>query len=130
MKSTGRIEAIIQTLKDYGPMTRSDLEVALSLNKAQTSRLMKCIINASKRIPQRAHIRQYVYDQEGQKRYPRAVYVYGPGKNAEKPLPDKQAIQKRSRNKRKSLIATNSVFNLALGIPYATRNDPHFRKRA
>jgi len=111
-------------------MTRVDLEMTLNLNKAQTSRLMECIVNASKRLPQRAHIKGYVYDQEGQKRYPRATYAYGPGINAPKPKPDKQAIQKRSRNKRISLLSSNSVFNLALGIPYATRKQPESRRAA
>lgn len=130
MKSTGRIEAIVQALKDYGPMTRAEMETTLNLTKPQTSRLMACIINASPRRPQRAHICDYVYDQEGQKRYPRAVYAYGPGKNAPKPTPDKAAIQKRSRDKRRLHKGINSVFNLAQTIPYAARALNQIRRAA
>lgn len=121
MKQTGTVQLMLDALRDYGPMTRVDLEELLGLTKAQTSRLMECIIYESKRLPQRAHIKAYVYDQEGQKRYPRALYAFGPGVNAAKPKRDQQAVQKRSRAKKKRLIATNSVFNLAMGIPYAAR---------
>lgn len=130
MRSTGRIEAILEALKDFGPMTRVDLEVTLGLTKEETSRLMFCIVKASPRKPQRAHIKQYVYDQEGQKRYPRAVYAFGPGKNAERPERDTKATQKRSRDKRKLMTSTNSVFNLARSIPYSSRAFNQLRKAA
>jgi hypothetical protein len=80
---------------------------------------MSCIVLASKRHPQRAHIKAYIYDQEGQKPYPRAVYAYGPGANAKRPKRDSPAVQRRSRLKRKNIISMNSVFNMALGIAYA-----------
>lgn len=130
MRSSGRIEAILQALKDYGPMTRVDIELTLGLTKEQTSKLMSCIVNASPRKPQRAHILTYVEDQEGQKRYPRAVYAYGPGPIAQKPKRNPNAIQKRSRDKRKLLLATNSVFNLARSIPYAARALNQIRRSA
>lgn len=130
MRSTGRIEAMVEALRDYGPMTRVEIETTLNLTKAQTSRLLVCIITATPRRPQRAHIVEYVYDQEGQKRYPRAVYAYGPGKNAPRPKRDTKATQKRSRNKRKLLLATNSVFNLAQAIPYAARALNQIRRAA
>lgn len=121
MRSSGRIEAILETLRDFGPMTRVDLELTLGYTKQQVSRLTLCIITESPRLPQRAHILTYVEDQEGQKRYPRPVYAYGPGRNAEKPKSDPKAVQKRSRDRKRRLTATNSVFNLARGIPYAAR---------
>lgn len=130
MKSKGRIEAILKALKDYGPMTRVDIELTLGFGKAETSRLFTCMINASPRKPQRAHISHYIYDQEGQKRYPRAVYAIGPGKNAKRPERNPKEVQKRSRDKRKLILSTNSVFNLALSIPYATRGINQVRRAA
>ena len=128
MKKSGRIEAVLATLRDIGPMTRVDLEMTLGLTKQQISRLMLCITTESPWLPQRAHIQRYVYDQEGQKRYPRPVYAIGPGENVVRPKRDRKAAQKRSRDKLKRLSATNSVFNLAKGIPYAARAYNQIRK--
>ena len=130
MRSSGRIEAILETLRDFGPMTRVDLELTLGYTKQQVSRLMLCITTESPRLPQRAHILTYVEDQEGQKRYPRPVYAFGPGINAPKPKRNTKAVQKRSREKRKRLKATNSVFNLARGIPYGVRVLNQIRRAA
>ncbi len=130
MRSTGRIEAILDALRDYGPMTRVDIELTLGFTKEQVSRLLLCIVTESPRRPQRAHITHYVHDQEGQKRYPRAVYAFGPGENAKPPKRDTKATQKRSRDKRKLLLATNSVFNLARSIPYAARALNQVRRAA
>ena len=119
MKQIGTVQLILEALRDYGPMTRVDLEQLLGLTKAQTSRLMSCIIFESARRPQRAHIQNFIYDQEGQKPYPRAVYAFGPGANAKRPKRDSPAVQRKSRLKRKNIISMNSVFNMAMGIAYA-----------
>ena len=57
-------------------------------------------------------IAQWVYDHEGQKRYPRAVYAWGNYPDAAKPERDTRATHQRHRAKKRLLSAVNSVFNL------------------
>ena len=106
-------DRILEMLED-GPMTRA--EICLNLGREKdviasiVSRLARDTVKAGKRI----HIKSYVWDMEGEKRYPRAVYALGDGKDAPKPKPDTKANKSRYWAKHRTKRTCNSVFNLAL----------------
>lgn len=67
--------------------------------------------------PRRAHIREWVYDMEGQRPYPRAVYALGDKPNAKKPGPKKRTeVVNAYRARLKAKYRNSSVFNLASNI--------------
>lgn len=105
-------ESILQALKEFGPMTRSEVLAYLKLDRdnygATLTRL--CATN-------RAHISHYVNESEGQRSYPRAVYAYGPGKNAKKPPPkERNAVVREYVARRINKFRASSVFNMGLQV--------------
>lgn len=109
------VARIEQALKDHGPMTRADMERMLGIHK---DRFGGCLSRMSKDLPlspQRIHICAYVYDQEGhKKKYPRAVYAFGPGENKPKPKANKKRTAIESYKRQINRIRNASVFNLGL----------------
>lgn len=110
----GNIGKVIKALQEVGPMTMADVMNETGLNKNSASRALVDLIKDSKRIKKRAYVKEWVYDQEGQRRYPRAVYAWGNKPDKEKPKEDKSVTQKRHRTKKRMLRAVNSVFNFGL----------------
>lgn len=106
-------DQILEMLKD-GPMTRSEICLNLGRDKESiasiVSRLARNTVKAGKRI----YVKSYVWDMEGERRYPRAVYALGKKADAPKPKPDVKATKARYWAKRKAKLTCNSVFNLAL----------------
>ena len=109
------VQAITDQLKTNGMMTLADLCVALGREKhllqPVLARMMKP--TTKPRMPKRVYIAEYVYDQEGMKRYPRPLYALGSFPDARKPARDTKQVQRRYRARRLALRTTNSVFNLA-----------------
>ena len=109
------IARIEQALKTHGPMTRADLDRILGLPKDRFGGCLTRMCKQTPMNPQRIHIVDYVYDQEGQKKkYPRAVYAYGPGDNKPKPKSTKRKDRGLYEKQRINRIRNASVFNLAL----------------
>ncbi len=106
-------DQILEMLQD-GPMTRAEICLNLARDKESiasiVSRLARDTVKAGKRI----YVKSYVWDMEGEKRYPRAVYALGKKADAPKPKPDVKATKARYWAKRKAKLTCNSVFNLAL----------------
>ena len=106
-------EKILEMLED-GPMTRSEICLNLGRDKESiasiVSRLARNTVKAGKRI----YVKSYVWDMEGERRYPRAVYALGKKADAPKPAPDVKATKARYWARRKAKLTCNSVFNLAL----------------
>ena len=115
MKRGDVVRAITDQLKTNGMMTLADLCVALGRDKNLVQPVLSRMLKPTTRpmLPKRIHIAEYVYDQEGMKRYPRPLYALGNFPDAKKPERDTKAVQKRFRQRRLSLRTTNSVFNLA-----------------
>ena len=107
-------ERIMETIKDYGPMTQGELLDLLGGKKGNVYKVTMNLTKPTKRLPKRLFISAYVFDQEGQKRYPRPVFSIGDKPDVAKPVKDIPATQKRYREKRKSHVLLNSVFNLGL----------------
>ena len=109
----GTTERILEALKEFGPMTRSEIDDVLNLDKRNTGKCINGCMKESPRKSKRIYIVNWVYDHCGSRRYPRAVYALGNEKDKEKPKRDNKAVQKKYRDKKRRLLTTNSVFNLA-----------------
>lgn len=95
-------------------MTQAELLEILGGSKGTVYKITTMLTKPTQTLPKRLYVKAYVFDQEGQKRYPRAVFAIGDKPCAAKPLKDIPATQKRYREKRKGHFLLNSVFNLGL----------------
>jgi len=102
---------ILSLLKENGPLTAREIaaELKLSYINQVTAALGDC--------PD-FHIYSYRRDEDGGRLYPRALYAYGPGKNAPKPKPLTK-VEYNKRNKAKMKRTVTSVWDL--GIPSRDR---------
>lgn len=107
-----RVQAIKMALEQYGPQSRAELEQSAGIPKeliaAVLSRMNKSLPRAGKQI----HICSYVYDAEGSRRYPRAVYALGDGVDVKKPKPSPLENRRRYESKKNGMYRMNSVFNM------------------
>jgi hypothetical protein len=102
-------------LKEHGPMTRADMEKLLGMTKDEFGGSLARMCKDLPLSPQRIHICAYVFDQEGhKKKYPRAVYAYGPGENKPKPKVDTKKNRVLYYKQQIDRIRNASVFNLGL----------------
>lgn len=111
----GTTKKILWALAEEGPMTMQDMMRLTGKPKECVSALLVKMLRPTVRpaYPKRIYICQWVYDQEGQKRYPRPMYALGDTPDAPRPKADPRANDKRRRDKRRVMKTTNSVFNLA-----------------
>ena len=114
----GDIPASIEAaLRDYGPMTSASLVRYVPGAPNDVRKACQRMLKPSKRqLPlgeQRIHIIGWVYDEEGQRDYPRAVYTLGHGVNKPKPKRAKRKDTVRKWDQTvKTRLRTNFVFNL------------------
>ena len=111
-QKTGTIDVVAKALQEVGPMTLQEMMTHTGFNKSACSHALIALNSTMPTLAKRAHITEWVYDHEGQKRYPRAVYAWGNYPDAAKPERDTRATQQRHRAKKRMLSAVNSVFNL------------------
>lgn len=107
-------EHILALLASLGPMTRSEICRQLGLPRKDCSAIVSRLMKPTLRPPgpRRLHIVAYVHDEEGQRRYPRALYGLGDGPDARAPGPDPKGAKRRYVAARKLRVA--SVFHLGL----------------
>lgn len=110
------MERALQLLEEVGPQTRTEICAELGLCESAGIKLVRrlhrghCII----------HISGWIYELgDGGRRYPRARYAFGPGKDRPKPPIDRKAIYKRYRERCKMRVT--SVFDLGLPIKQRPR---------
>lgn len=77
---------VLRTLEERGPMTCSKLSALIGQPPKAVATVLGRLVEDG-RFGQRAHIPQFTMEQEGGRRYPRAIYAAGPGANAPKPAP-------------------------------------------
>lgn len=124
------VDAILKILKENGPMTRAELCKHLQQHDQHISSVVARMRRGSKTIPKRLHISNYVYDDEGARRYPRAVYALGNYPCAKSPGPQKKLNKKRYDEARRAKFAMNSVFNLGLPRRLYGKGSPNEDQRA
>lgn len=108
------VDKIIAALEQCGPMTRTEICAEVGEDRMTISSVVSRLAKATKRKPKRVYITHYVYDMEGERRYPRAVYDLGDKEDARKPKASTKANRQRSDAKRRVINTCNSVFNLGL----------------
>lgn len=103
---------LLDALQEYGPMTRSEICALLKADKSIASRTLGRLHRENQDDSRTVHIKCYVYDGDGERKYPRAVYAIGPGEDARKPRTSKRTHKKAYEQKLRVMAATNFVFNL------------------
>lgn len=106
------VQKILEAIQTCGPMTRTELCQYIKADRSSTAAVISRLSKPGRITPKRLYITSYVYDQEGERRYPRAVYDLGDKPDAKKPKADKLGVKRRYVQRRKIKYATNSVFNL------------------
>lgn len=102
---------ILNLLQELGPMTARELAEQLKIKHVNQ-------IAAALQGCDNFHISGYRRDEDGGRLYPRALYAYGPGKDAKKPPKlSRQEYNKRSKAKMRKTVS--SVWDL--GIFYEDR---------
>lgn len=111
----GSVTAKIQmAFEDHGEMTRQEVCDAIGLDRMYVSAIISRMNKASKTMPKRVYVVRYIFDQEGERRYPRAVYALGDKPDARRPKSDKKEVRRRYLENLRKRMTTNSVFNLGL----------------
>ena len=105
-------QAILRSLRQYGAMSRAEIEVQIGIPKYSISAIISRLHKDAPRIGKQIYISGYVYDADGQRRYPRALYNIGCLPDAKKPKPNKLEIKRKYIAKKDALMRMNSVFNL------------------
>lgn len=119
------VKRIEQLLAERGPMTRVELEDALNLDHRRIASIVSRMVKPTKTMPKRIYIKSWVYDHEGQRYYPRALYALGDTRNTPKPNPNPKEARRRYDRKIKMMMTSNSIFNMGL-----TRREYLAKRRA
>ena len=107
-------QAVLEMLTQFGPMTRSEICKHLEREKDEIAAVVSRLHKRSPRAGKRVHIESYVYDMEGERFYPRAVYAIGDKPDAKRPKPDPKEVKRRYWARSQLKLKANSVFNLGL----------------
>lgn len=105
---------ITKLMEEYGEMTRHELCELIGEDRMYISAVLSRMSKASKTMPKRIHVVRYVYDQDGMRRYPRAVYALGDKPDAKKPKRDQKANRRRYDENLRKRMTGISVFHLGL----------------
>lgn len=105
---------ILKAVKDYGPMTRSEIEQHIGVETYSIGGYISRMSRPTKDTPQRLHISGYTRDAEGARKYLRAIYSFGPGENAKKPPGYNNKARAAYYKMQINQVRNSSVFNLGL----------------
>lgn len=105
---------ILRMLGEYGPMTRSEICLHLGMAKEDIASCVSRLARNAPRAGKRIHVTGYVYDMEGERRYPRAVYALGDHPDKPKPKCNPLEVKRRYWARRKGRMTANSVFHLGM----------------
>jgi hypothetical protein len=100
-------------LEQYGNQSRAELEMNAGIPKPIIAAIISRLNKDTPRTGKQIHISHYVYDAEGARRYPRAVYALGAGIDAKKPKSSHLENRRRYESKKKAMYCMNSVFNMS-----------------
>lgn len=118
------ITAILEALRDFGPMTVVELcehvpQVRAEDVRKTAARMAKPVKRGQGVGTRRIHVSAWTHDAEGLRKYPRPIYSMGDGDN--KPRPPRINRNEIARNwmrKRRAQRRTNFVFNLAAPVKH------------
>lgn len=107
-------EQILQAVKEYGPMTRAEIEQHIGVKRYAIGGYIARMTRPHKTIPQRLHISGYTRDAEGARTYLRPIYSLGPGDNKPRPSGYDNKARAAFYKMQEDRIRNSSVFNLGL----------------
>lgn len=105
---------VLRMLDEIGPMTRAEICANLGLPKEKASSIVSRLATDTPKAGRRIYVCDYVYDMEGERRYPRAVYALGNKPDKRRPKRDPLEVKRRYWARRKALLTANSVFHLSM----------------
>lgn len=108
------VREVLRMLDEEGPMTRAEICRRLNREKDEIAAVVSRLNKRSPVAGKRIHVKEYVYDMEGERTYPRALYAIGAAKDAPKPKPDQKEVKRRYWARSQIKLKANSVFNLGL----------------
>lgn len=90
---------ILDALEHLGPMSRSEMSKHMNLPRQDCAAIFTRLSRPSLRPvgPKRIYIQSWRFDEEGERRYPRAVYAIGDLPDAPKPAVSTKANSRRYR---------------------------------
>jgi hypothetical protein len=92
-------EAIRQVLKEFGPMTSSEVQAVL--HGARLADVSSILSRMRRLARKQVYIKEWVYESDaGGRHYPRAVYALGNRRCAPKPSPKTECQRSRDRRVR------------------------------
>lgn len=109
------VELILWALREYGPMTRAEIERAIGKDHRTVSAVVSRMAKRGPASAKRVYILEYRHEDDevaGKRRYPRAVFALGDNPDAKRPKPDVAANKRRYNQGKKAHLLMNSVFNL------------------
>lgn len=115
----GPTEEILWWLHWRGDATAATISRSTGFSVKLVTAICLRLSVAQKYKPQRIHIVDYVYDEEGQQTYPRPLYRYGAGPNASRPAVSGNRTRKQEEYQLLKMRTITSVFDLS--VPYADR---------
>lgn len=107
-------QEVLRMLEEDGPMTRAEICKQLGREKVAIAAVVTRLHKRSPEFGKRVYIKEYVYDMDGERYYPRALYALGDKPDAKKPKADQLEVKRRYRERHKLRYGANSVFNLGL----------------
>lgn len=106
-------DLMLALVAENGPMTAAELRVATGKTKQQISSALRRLTADLERVGRRRmHISAWIWDAEGERRYPRAVYALGDKPHRQKPKADQLAVKRRYWARRQERLKTASIFRL------------------
>lgn len=112
------VQTVLRLLDENGPMTAASMVTEAGVEKdilaATITRMRKPTLRP--KAPKRIYVLDWVYDEEGQRKYPRPLFALGDKPDKKKPKRDRHAVAKAYRERQKKRFLGNSVFNLGVGV--------------
>lgn len=120
------VDQITKLLQEHGSLTRAELCLHLGRARDEVAAVVSRMARPGKTVPKRVRVVGYVYDQDRQRRYPRAVYALGDGPDVKKPKPDPKEVKRRYNAAKRAKRTMNFVFNLGLPRRVFDRGQSNF----
>lgn len=89
------VRAILRLLYEEGAMTRAQICEKLGRPKDEIAAVVSRLNKRSPVAGKRIYVRNYVFVNDGERRYPRAVYALGDKTDRKRPEPNVQLVKKR-----------------------------------
>jgi len=103
-------KAILDALGYIGPMTGAEISQEINYPIRRTHGITQRLRKELPKRPKRIYVKDYVFDDDGARRYPRPVFALGDLPDKPKPKSDPKEIRARYEAKKK--LKVNSVWML------------------